>query len=111
MRNESDTQIDLDSHIEFLRSDRLEEYEQRKDEIFAKQARFLNGKQFEPISYASWPRSGNTFLRKYFENITGIATGSDQFMKFTLNMALQFQGFKGEGIYKDMCWINKTHFP
>jgi hypothetical protein len=29
------------------------------------------------ITYTSYPRSGNTFLRKYLENITGIATGSD----------------------------------
>lgn len=32
-------------------------------------------------------------------------------MKFTLNVSLQYQGFKGEGIVKDKCWINKTHFP
>jgi hypothetical protein len=50
------------------------------------------------ISYTSYPRSGNTFLRKYFENITGIATGSDQLMKFNLNVSLQYSGFKGEGI-------------
>jgi len=63
------------------------------------------------ISYTSYPRSGNTFLRKYLENITGIATGSDMFMKFTLNTTLQFSGFKGEGIVKDNVWSNKTHFP
>jgi hypothetical protein len=32
-------------------------------------------------------------------------------MKFTLNVTLQYSGFKGEGIVKDKCWINKTHFP
>ena len=32
-------------------------------------------------------------------------------MKFTLNTALQFAGFKGEGIVDDRVWINKTHFP
>jgi hypothetical protein len=32
-------------------------------------------------------------------------------MKFTLNVTLQYSGFKGEGIVKDRCWINKTHFP
>lgn len=64
------------------------------------------------ISYTSYPRSGNTFLRKYFENITGIATGSDQLMKFNLNVSLQYSGFKGEGIVNQgQCWINKTHFP
>jgi hypothetical protein len=32
-------------------------------------------------------------------------------MKFTLNVSLQYSGFKGEGIVKEKCWINKTHFP
>ena len=40
-----------------------------------------------------------------------MATGSDMVMKFTLNTALQFAGFKGEGIVDDRIWINKTHFP
>lgn len=50
-------------------------------------------------------------LRKYFESITGLATGSDQVMKFYLNVALQFAGFKGEGITDERIWIQKTHFP
>lgn len=92
-------------------SSSLKEYHATKDKRFGDQARFLNGVPFNAISYTSYPRSGNTFLRKYLENITGIATGSDQLMKFTLNVSLQYQGFKGEGIVKDRCWINKTHFP
>ena len=32
-------------------------------------------------------------------------------MKFTMNVALQYMGFKGEGIVTDKCLINKTHFP
>ena len=32
-------------------------------------------------------------------------------MHFSLNTSLQYQGFKGEGIVKERCWINKTHFP
>jgi len=74
--------------------------------------RFLKaGQDFYHVSYTSYPRSGNTFLRKYLENITGLATGSDMVMKFTLNMQLQFSGFKGEGIVDERTWINKTHFP
>lgn len=78
---------------------------------FSGQAKFLSGCRSQAISYTSYPRSGNTFLRKYLENITGVATGSDQLMKFTLNVTLQYSGFKGEGTVKDKCWINKTHFP
>ena len=32
-------------------------------------------------------------------------------MKFNMNVALQFSGFKGEGIVDEKIWINKTHFP
>jgi hypothetical protein len=50
-------------------------------------------------------------LRKYLENLTGVATGSDQNMFFQMNLALQFCGFKGEGIIDDRIWISKSHFP
>jgi hypothetical protein len=32
-------------------------------------------------------------------------------MKWALNVNLQFNGFKGEGIVDHRIWINKTHFP
>ena len=61
--------------------------------------------------YATYPRSGNSLMRKYFENVTGIATGSDMVMKHTPNVALQVCGFKGEGISDDRTWIKKSHYP
>lgn len=114
--NVSDRTIDLEEHIEFLSSSAPKDlllYRQliKEGSLFGPQARFLSGKPQAAISYTSYPRSGNTFLRKYLENITGIATGSDQLMKFSLNVELQYSGFKGEGIVKERCWINKTHFP
>lgn len=87
----TDKTIDLDEHIRyFLSKDKkdLDNYENDKAAVFGNQARFICGRQHLPISYTSYPRSGNTFLRKYLENITGIATGSDQFMKFTMNVCL-----------------------
>jgi Sulfotransferase domain len=63
------------------------------------------------VTYTSYPRSGNTMVRKYFESITGLATGSDQVMKFNLNVALQYTGFMAEGITDDRIWMQKTHFP
>jgi len=50
-------------------------------------------------------------MRKYFETITGIATGSDMAMKHTPNVALQFSGFKRAGVVDERTWINKSHFP
>lgn len=29
------------------------------------------------VAFASYPRTGNSFLRKILENITGVFTGSD----------------------------------
>ena len=50
-------------------------------------------------------------MRKYFENATGTATGSDMVVRHASNVALQFCGFKAEGIIDERTWINKTHFP
>ena len=63
------------------------------------------------VVYATYPRSGNSLMRKYFENVTGTASGSDMVVKHSANVALQFCGFKAEGITDERTWINKTHFP
>jgi len=42
-----------------------------------KDLRFLDGEPIGKISYWTYPRSGNTFLRKYLELITGVPTGSE----------------------------------
>jgi hypothetical protein len=61
------------------------------------------------IAFASFPRSGNTFLRKYCELLTNIDTGADFYLPF--NVILQMQGLKSEGIIDDTVWIVKTHSP
>ena len=64
------------------------------------------------MAYATYPRSGNSLMRKYFENVTGTATGSDMVLHHQPNISLQFSGFKGEGICDDTSiWIQKTHYP
>ena len=44
----------------------------------------LNG---ESVAFQSYPRSGNTFLRKYLEQITGIYTGADMCINLTFQEA------------------------
>lgn len=61
------------------------------------------------VSYCSYPRCGNSFLRKYLQNITGIATGSDMTLEF--NQDLQLQDFKAEEITDSSVWIRKSHEP
>lgn len=79
MKNVSDKTIDIDEHCKLLLTKFSEELYKQKllDQTFGTQAKFLSGKPPLAISYTSYPRSGNTFLRKYLENITGVATGSD----------------------------------
>ena len=40
------------------------------------------------VSYSSYPRMGNSFLRKYLQNITGVATGSDMALEFDIDFQL-----------------------
>lgn len=62
------------------------------------------------IAFVSFPRSGNSFLRKIIEKITGVFTGSDVPMKDCL--PLQQQGLLGEETFGDnSVWITKTHYP
>jgi hypothetical protein len=62
------------------------------------------------VAFASYPRSGNSFLRKILENISGVFTGSDEGILYTLS--LQQQGLLGEGTCgDDSVWISKTHYP
>lgn len=40
------------------------------------------------VAYCSFPRCGNSFLRKYFQMISGIATGADMSLEFSLDLQL-----------------------
>ena len=61
------------------------------------------------IAMASFPRSGNTFLRKYLELLTGVQTGGDNSLHYNVNF--QMLGSKGEEIVDDSVFIVKTHYP
>lgn len=63
------------------------------------------------VFVASMPRSGNSLIRKLFESITGIVTGSNFTNHSIMNFSLAFQGFKGEGYIDDSIWMVKSHFP
>lgn len=75
-------------------------------------AKFLDQQESCPkLTYATYPRSGNSFFRKYFESITGLTTGNDIECKYLVNLALQMQGFKGQEVVDNRVWIVKTHYP
>ena len=63
------------------------------------------------VAFQSYARSGNTFLRRYLEQITGLYTGSDMPMKFTFMEAIF--GLLGTNTVCESksVWICKTHYP
>ena len=113
IENVSARVLNLDQLLSLLKSKDLGFYEQNKTELFCGQPLHTSGTAIEQqsIVYTTFPRSGNTMLRKYLETITGVATGSDCNIKFGASMALQFCDFKAEGICDERVWIKKSHYP
>ena len=96
-----------------LKSSDLDLYESVKDKYFGNVPKVTTGdaSDLSSIVYVTYPRSGNSLMRKYFENVTGLATGSDMVLKHQPNVALQYSGFVAEGVVDNSCWIKKSHFP
>ena len=71
--------------------------------------RYLDGEpnKSQKVAICSYPRSGNTFMRRYVELLTGIHTGADN--PLYCEVVLQCQGLAGEEIVDDTVWAVKTH--
>lgn len=80
----------MDDLLALMRSKDVDRYQRDKELYFGQQARYTTGNSREQMKvvYATYPRSGNSLMRKYFENVTGTATGSDMVIKHASNMAL-----------------------
>lgn len=65
----------------------------------------------ERIVLASYPRSGNTMVRKLIEEMTGIFTGSDTKPGRGMAEMLRNYGLEGEGECSRRSWVIKSHFP
>jgi hypothetical protein len=75
-------------------------------------SRFLSrGSEHQKVGLVSYPRSGNSFLRRLLEDATGIATGSDNQPNRVLAEHLLRFGYQGEGIADNSVWVVKSHFP
>jgi hypothetical protein len=73
--------------------------------------RFLDGKvdmTGNNIGFCSYPRSGNTFMKKFIEQVTGVVTGGE----IRHDLHLYVYGLFGEGHACDnRVWLTKTHHP
>lgn len=63
----------------------------------------------QKVSYQTFPRSGNSFLRKLLQLVTSLTTGSDIPVEFNIDM--QMNSNKGEGICDSSVWVYKSHDP
>lgn len=84
--------------------------------MFDGEVRFLNKSEDEnvyslgeSVVYTSYPRMGQTFLRTYFEKITGVATGCEMWLEMTQDQ--QMFPFMGEEVTDASVWIKKSHWP
>lgn len=79
-----------------------------------KSLKYLDGAdlQGESVCLQSFPRSGNSFLRRVIELITGVYTGSD--LNNNLTSQRMFSNCLGEETVPEdnnLVWIAKTHWP
>ena len=63
------------------------------------------------VLLASYPRSGNSLLRRLIERVTGVHTGSDTRADRALGRQLKDFGLLGEGRVDPSVWVVKTHWP
>ena len=109
----TDHRVNVDELFTLFRSKDIARYEREKDKFFGPSGRYTteNAQEQMSILYTTFPRSGNSMMRKYFENIMGLATGSDMSLKPSPNVALQFSVSKGEGLMGNETLIKKSHYP
>ena len=75
-------------------------YREPRDSV----CRFINGTGRHPIALASFPGSGNTWVRGLIQGITGLCTGA-----IYCDRMLRRTGFPGESIRSGIVLVVKTH--
>ena len=75
-------------------------YREPRDSV----CRFINGTGRHPIALASFPGSGNTWVRGLLQGITGLCTGA-----IYCDRMLRKTGFPGESIRSGIVQVVKTH--
>ena len=88
--NMTDTTVNMDELLGLLRSKDIENYEKEKEKFFGFTSRYTtqDAKEQMSVAFCTYPRSGNSMMRKYFENITGIVTGEEMGIKNSPHISL-----------------------
>ena len=66
--------------------------------------------EFGKVAVASFPRSGNTFMRSILEKVTGIFTGSD-IVPVGMELDIVDGGLYGGSVVDERAWFFKSHYP
>ena len=110
--------IDVDSDcktkmcVEYMSEEDVVRYEKcwKKTEhynvtrILDSGCRFIDGRKREAVALASFPGSGNTWVRDLLEKATGVCTGA-----YCCDISLRATGFTGEFIQSGSVLVVKTH--
>jgi hypothetical protein len=75
-------------------------YREPRDSV----CRFMNGAGRDPVALASFPGSGNTWVRGLIQSVTGLCTGA-----IYCDRTLRRTGFPGESIRSGIVLVVKTH--
>jgi len=63
----------------------------------------------DKIAFNTFPRSGNSMLRRFMEQVSGVSTGAST--SLNTSTLLQNTGLKGEEVVDDRAFICKAHHP
>jgi len=63
----------------------------------------------EKVAFNTYPRSGNSMLRRLVEQMSGVFTGAT--MRLYTATTLQIMGLAGEEVVDDRVWVVKAHHP
>lgn len=100
----------IEQILTMLKSKDASLYEAQKESLFDGTFRFLDKTPLKSqVAFLSFPRSGNSLMRRVLEQSFGVATGSTG--SLGSGTYLQINGLKGQNIADDRCWIVKSHHP
>lgn len=103
--------VNMENVLSMLKSKDASLYDNMvKDDHFDGKFRFLDMTPLKTkVAFLSYPRSGNSLMRRVLEQSFGVATGSSGSLH--TGTYLQINGMKGQHIVDDRCWIVKSHHP
>jgi len=80
--------------------------------MFDGKFRLLDGKPLkrgQKVAFDTFPRTGNSFLRRLIEEVTGVYTGAN--MPLHITTMQHCMDMMGEEVVDDRAWIIKSHHP